>query len=289
MHGTGRRSAGRGRGRAVRGGAAGRRRRSAPTRGASATSAASTTPRTSCRVDGTPFVLVGRHGHGGRGRRLQRGPRRRPARYARSSPRSRRRASAAYPGCPGPPDPAKFTVHGIDLKTEGPVRTVYAVNHGGRESIEVFRLDASDGGLALTWIGCALLPDAARRQLRRRAARRRVRDHRAGPRRRTSCSTPASGARPARVLRWSAAEGWKELPDVAALVPQRHPRRAGRRLAVRRRATRSRPSRGCRSPPARRRARSRSRSTPTTCAGRRTARSSPPGRTSRRPSCRRRA
>jgi sugar lactone lactonase YvrE len=35
---------------------------------------------------------------------------------------------------------------------------VYATNHGGRESVEVFELDASGASPAATWIGCVLAP-----------------------------------------------------------------------------------------------------------------------------------
>jgi hypothetical protein len=37
--------------------------------------------------------------------------------------------------------------------------TVFATNHGGRESIEVFEIDARGAAPAATWIGCVLLPD----------------------------------------------------------------------------------------------------------------------------------
>ena len=117
-------------------------------------------PEDLIRVDGTPFVLVGNMGdtdsQGGGFNEVHATTRRvRAITPTFSSPKD-----AAYRDCPGPPDPAKFSVHGLDLKTDGAARTVYAVNHGGRESIEVFRLEASDSGLALTWIGCALLPES---------------------------------------------------------------------------------------------------------------------------------
>ena len=36
---------------------------------------------------------------------------------------------------------------------------MYATNHGGRESIEVFEIDASGAAPAAAWIGCVLMPD----------------------------------------------------------------------------------------------------------------------------------
>jgi hypothetical protein len=66
---------------------------------------------------------------------------------------------AAYPGCPGPPDLAKFTAHGLNLRPgKGGFDTLYVVNHGGRESIEVFRLSTHTHVPSVTWIGCAVMP-----------------------------------------------------------------------------------------------------------------------------------
>ena len=68
-----------------------------------------------------------------------------------------------YDTCPGPPDAAQkamFTTHGLALREgRNSVHTVYVVNHGKRESIEVFQLDAKVNPPALTWIGCVVAPD----------------------------------------------------------------------------------------------------------------------------------
>jgi len=68
-----------------------------------------------------------------------------------------------YSSCPGAPDAnekSKFTTHGLALRPgRNSVHTLYAVHHGGRESIEVFELDAKAKPPALTWIGCAVAPD----------------------------------------------------------------------------------------------------------------------------------
>jgi hypothetical protein len=63
-------------------------------------------------------------------------------------------------GCPGAPDLAKLSTHGLDLRP-GPAgtATVYAVNHGGRESIEVFHLDSRKA--TAEWIGCVVAPAGA--------------------------------------------------------------------------------------------------------------------------------
>jgi hypothetical protein len=68
-----------------------------------------------------------------------------------------------YNTCPGPPDAAdkaKFATHGLALRAgRNSVHTLYAVHHGARESIEVFEVDARGKTPALTWVGCAVVPD----------------------------------------------------------------------------------------------------------------------------------
>jgi sugar lactone lactonase YvrE len=71
--------------------------------------------------------------------------------------------SKTYDSCPGVPDAAekaKFRTHGLALRAgRNSMHTLYAVHHGGRESIEVFNLDARAKPPALTWIGCAVAPE----------------------------------------------------------------------------------------------------------------------------------
>lgn len=68
-------------------------------------------------------------------------------------------ADPAYSGCPGAPEPADLVTHGLDVRrqdrTEG---ELFAVNHGGRQSIEVFTVHVSDQGVTLAWKGCVVLP-----------------------------------------------------------------------------------------------------------------------------------
>ena len=66
------------------------------------------------------------------------------------------------PECGGPPDPARFSPHGIDVaaRDDGSARLL-VVNHGGREAIELFRLEASGDGPSAVWEGCVPLPDDA--------------------------------------------------------------------------------------------------------------------------------
>ena len=83
---------------------------------------------------------------------------------------------ARFANCPGPLDPKQAVLHGLSLRpatgtagsgnagsgfsrTSSSGRyTVYATNHGGRESIEVFDVTTAGGTPAATWIGCVLLP-----------------------------------------------------------------------------------------------------------------------------------
>ena len=65
----------------------------------------------------------------------------------------------AYPGCPGPVDPALFNARGISLRKRSDGHyTLHVVNHGGRESIEVFDVSVDGERPSLTWRGCRLMP-----------------------------------------------------------------------------------------------------------------------------------
>lgn len=64
-----------------------------------------------------------------------------------------------YPGCPGPLDMKTFGPHGLDLsRTGGTHRTLYVVNHGGREAVEVFTVDLAKSKPAFAWNGCVVAP-----------------------------------------------------------------------------------------------------------------------------------
>ena len=67
---------------------------------------------------------------------------------------------ARFPTCPGALDPEQAILHGLSLRPAGDgMYTLYATNHGGRESVEVFELDARDDGLSLVWVGCVPMVD----------------------------------------------------------------------------------------------------------------------------------
>ena len=64
-----------------------------------------------------------------------------------------------FGACPGPVDPALFNTRGLSVRegTDGTYRLL-VVNHGGRESIELFDIDTRPARPALRWRGCILLP-----------------------------------------------------------------------------------------------------------------------------------
>jgi sugar lactone lactonase YvrE len=68
-----------------------------------------------------------------------------------------------YNACPGPPDAAtkaKFQTHGLFLLSgANQVHRLFVVLHGGRESVEVFEVDARQATPVVTWVGCAVAPD----------------------------------------------------------------------------------------------------------------------------------
>ncbi len=67
----------------------------------------------------------------------------------------------AGPGASGAPDRHKLSIHGLSIQPAGNREsTLYAVNHGGREAIEIFKLTGhpETGEPAARWEGCRLLP-----------------------------------------------------------------------------------------------------------------------------------
>ena len=65
-----------------------------------------------------------------------------------------------FAGCPGPPDLKQVVLHGLSLRPGLAGRyTLYATNHGGRESVEVFEVDTRNTTPTAVWTGCVLLPD----------------------------------------------------------------------------------------------------------------------------------
>jgi Glycosyl hydrolases family 2, sugar binding domain/Glycosyl hydrolases family 2/Glycosyl hydrolases family 2, TIM barrel domain len=71
-------------------------------------------------------------------------------------------AVASASPCPGPVDPSRFSAHGIHLRQgAGQRHTLYVVNHGTRESIEIFEVNAATQEPSVLWKGCLILPGSA--------------------------------------------------------------------------------------------------------------------------------
>lgn len=67
---------------------------------------------------------------------------------------------ARFGECPGPFDPKLANFHGLSLRgAQAGRHTLYVTNHGGRESVEVFDVDARGDVPSATWVGCVLMPD----------------------------------------------------------------------------------------------------------------------------------
>ncbi|HZD26384.1 MAG TPA: hypothetical protein VE631_09010 [Alphaproteobacteria bacterium] len=67
--------------------------------------------------------------------------------------------TSRFPDCPGAPDMSVFAPHGVDLQKRGNgMWTLFVVNHGGREAVEMFDVDASQGTPQFAWVGCAVAP-----------------------------------------------------------------------------------------------------------------------------------
>lgn len=123
------------------------------------------------------------------------------------------------PGCPGPPS-AAFTPHGIDL-AEVPRRglVLAVVQHGVRESIELFALRGAGIQWRVEWRGCVIAPPGSRlhdvviltngtlfathtpRHQADGEAARALRDE------------------PGYVLRWQERRGFNEVPATRGMLP----------------------------------------------------------------------
>jgi hypothetical protein len=122
------------------------------------------------------------------------------------------------PACPGPVGDA-IVPHGISLlrRANGPMQ-LYVVNHGGRQSIEMFELKQAAGGWELIWHGCALtmqefndvavLPDGGF-----------IATHPTSLRTQGDNSNLFSGQPSGVVARWTPGKGEAELPGTRAGYP----------------------------------------------------------------------
>jgi sugar lactone lactonase YvrE len=113
-------------------------------------------------VPGAQWVIASSYGGGGGLYVIRASDRSVTLAYPGSSPRERLDAKT-YASCPGAPDAtfkAKFLTHGLSIQPgNDSVHRLFVVAHGGRESVEVFEVDARQATPTFTWIGCAVAPD----------------------------------------------------------------------------------------------------------------------------------
>jgi hypothetical protein len=142
-----------------------------------------------------------------------------------------RQDRSSYPSCPGPLNKAVISAHGIGLrKGQSGKHILYVLNHGGREAIEVFQVDAARQRPSLTWVGCIPLPEnTVGNGVAPMPGGGIVMTHMAVPR---YFATPqaakspeawtekfTAGALTGYAATWTAASGWKEVPGTEGSGP----------------------------------------------------------------------
>jgi hypothetical protein len=131
-------------------------------------------------------------------------------------------AGMGSPECGGPPDPERFSPHGVDVAPlpDGAARLL-VVNHGGREAIELFRLEVGAAGPLASWQGCVPLPEdaqandvAALPEGGFVATKMIPRDAGIFTMLRIALSLPTG-----ELLEWQPEAGWRAVPDTRASAP----------------------------------------------------------------------
>lgn len=80
-------------------------------------------------------------------------------RWYRAAPDQLRPDPRSYPMCPGPVDAKLFNARGLSLRPIGKGRwRLLVVNHGGRESVEMFDVETDEATPRLFWRGCVPMP-----------------------------------------------------------------------------------------------------------------------------------
>jgi hypothetical protein len=125
------------------------------------------------------------------------------------------KAEAPYNQCPGAPDLKTVLTHGLDVTREThSTSLVFAVNHIGRQSVEIYRLTPSQG--TAVWIGCVVVPDGAYPN-----AVVNLPDHSIAvtkfvdTREKDGMADALAGKPNGLVYRWTPGAGWSEVPNSA--------------------------------------------------------------------------
>lgn len=117
-----------------------------------------------------------------------------------------------YPDAPLP-DLSALSTHGIDYYPEE--KRLYVVNHGGRESIEVFDVVLDSGKPVLSWCGCVVAPENASLN-----AVVGLRDHQIMTTYiwdhddKDLYEKIKNGTPMGKILLWSSGKGWKAIPGL---------------------------------------------------------------------------
>ncbi|OJY62021.1 MAG: hypothetical protein BGP16_15125 [Sphingobium sp. 66-54] len=110
-------------------------------------------------IPGTPWLIASGFSQGA-GLKLVDGARASTQLWFTAHPEQLAPDRKRYASCPGPVDPALFNARGLSLRRTGPERfSLHVVNHGGRESIEVFDVTVTAGQPMLRWRGCLPMPE----------------------------------------------------------------------------------------------------------------------------------
>jgi len=115
-------------------------------------------PEDLVRIPGTPWLVVSGFSDGA-GLSLVDTRSKQVLRWYTGEREQIKRDEKAYTDCTSAPDPKLLNVQGISLRERlGKQFTLYATNHGGREAIEIFTVDARGATPGLIWNGCVLMP-----------------------------------------------------------------------------------------------------------------------------------
>lgn len=80
-------------------------------------------------------------------------------RWYQAAPGQLRPDPRSFPTCPGPVDAKLFNARGLSLRPNGGGRwRLLVVNHGGRESVEMFDVETDGTTPRLFWRGCVPMP-----------------------------------------------------------------------------------------------------------------------------------
>jgi len=110
-------------------------------------------------IPGTPWLISSGYAVGA-GLKLVDTRSRSFTRWYRATPDQISPDAQAFPQCPGRLDPTLFNARGLSIRRTGEGRwRLLVVNHGGRESIEIFDIGLRDGAPQLSWRGCLPMPE----------------------------------------------------------------------------------------------------------------------------------